>query len=177
MLHPFHAIFPSIIGQPCWAVHQGYGSFLTLEWGIPSLSIQEPTAKRNQRIITVRGQWHLWIYCCDWTVSVACGLEAKSENTHEQNDAAFSRLDGQLLTAVEIDAEAGTRFEFDQGGLIETRRWPMDDEQLDQWILYEPSGYVFSVRADRHYSHDLGTTPPDAERWRTLPPGRVSPWK
>ncbi|MCU1244544.1 MAG: hypothetical protein JWN02_454, partial [Acidobacteria bacterium] len=71
--------FVPLVSLPCWGVKRGYSTFLTFEFGNPSLVIREPIvaspgasaslrrmlARRN---VHARGEWHLWIYCCNWSV-------------------------------------------------------------------------------------------------------------
>lgn len=76
---PVGSVFAPLLGLPCWNVQKGQGSFLTFEFGDPSLQIREPiestTAasatilawrRRRRRSIRPIGEWHLWIYCCNW---------------------------------------------------------------------------------------------------------------
>ena len=56
-----------------------HGSFVTLEFGEPHLEVREPRdaepdtspklrelfARRN---VTIRGEWHLWVYCSSWSI-------------------------------------------------------------------------------------------------------------
>src|SRR5437763_1639449 len=61
--------FANLYGVPSWHVCQGYGSFLTFEFGTPHQEI-EPVINRESkregsrptRMVTIRGDWHLWIY-------------------------------------------------------------------------------------------------------------------
>src|ERR1017187_8707670 len=75
----FEKAFRSIYGKSCWDVKPGYGSFLTFEFGQPHLVVREPIAASTSAPAKVRealarsqvyprGEWHLWIYCCDWEV-------------------------------------------------------------------------------------------------------------
>ena len=68
-----------LYGKPCWGVSPGFGSFLTLEFGEPHLEVREPVAMKKgtsagvrknliRRAVYIHGDWHLWIYCCDWQV-------------------------------------------------------------------------------------------------------------
>ena len=41
-------IFQPLYGKPCWQVKQGYGSFLTFEFGEPHLHIREPRQVSDQ---------------------------------------------------------------------------------------------------------------------------------
>ena len=71
--------FEHVYGLPCWNAKSGWGSFLTMEFGLPHLEIREPSppkpdwslrTRRSQarRLVVVHGEWHLWIYCCEWKV-------------------------------------------------------------------------------------------------------------
>ena len=98
----FDQLFRRVIGLPCWNVRQGYGSFLTFEFGNPSLEIREPRHVPDasprarellaRRRVTVVGEWHLWIYCCGWRI--ACGGEelASWDSDEERIRAACQEL-------------------------------------------------------------------------------------
>src|SRR4051812_29248304 len=160
-----------LYGLPCWHVKRGYGSFLTLEFGRPYLRVRNPyrsmaESKRvrdaaARRRITVAGEWHLWIYCCDWAVSNGGRLIGDSESKRSM-DRAASFLDGQkLVKAWIVPREMRTVFEFDLGGTLETRPYNRTSEQ---WLLYEPNGNVLTVRADRQYTYGPSKHP-DKRRW------------
>ena len=70
---------------------------------------------------------------------------------------AAMQLNGQKLMEVQVNPETGaTRFVFDLGSILEAYRLdPEDDDEL--WWLYEPSGYVLSVRGDGTYDHEPGS--------------------
>ena len=68
-------VISAVLGKIAWGVKQGYGSFLTFEFGDPHLRIREPgsistdaseTVRKHcsRRILTVCGDWHLRIFCC-----------------------------------------------------------------------------------------------------------------
>jgi hypothetical protein len=80
---------------------------------------------------------------------------------------AADELDGQRLIQVSVDPRnANTIFEFDLGSRLETKPY---DETSDQWMLFEPSGNVFTLRADSNYSHEPDDTHPDDTIWMPLP--------
>jgi hypothetical protein len=177
---PLCCAFAPLIGLPAWLVRRGHGSFLTLEFGAPHLKIREPkvappdmdeqvAALFRHRQVIPRGEWHLWIYCCHWRV-LSGGTEiAWSEASDEEIGAAVKELDGQLLTAVEADPARGTSvFEFDHGASIHT--WPYGSGGDTQWMLYMPSGDVFSYREDGLYSFGPESRSPDELVWQPLRP-------
>jgi hypothetical protein len=169
-------LFDPLRDKPCWLVQPGYGSFLTLEFGLPKLSIREPhdtsasivqrtRTSAQRRIVSVHGEWHLWIYCSDWYVTRFGQLIGDSTTLRRRKHAA-QELDGQMLTHVSVSPENGaSTFTFDLGAQLITAPY---DQESEQWFLYEPTGYVFSMRADGCYSHLLGTILSEHEQWHPL---------
>lgn len=168
--------FEPLYGKPCWGVQRGYGSFLTMEFGRPHLQTREPQvalthlsrrvrASLARRLAIVHGDWHLWIYCCDWVVRHGAKVIGDSSSAR-RIDRAVVFLNGQKLSSVGFRGQgASTLFRFDLGGELETNPF---DRKSEQWLLYEPSGMVLVLRADRRLSYANGQTRPDAERWRKL---------
>ena len=170
---PIADAFGPLIGRLAWGVHQGYGSFLTLEFGEPRLEISEPNKRRSQRLVTVRGEWHLWIYCCGWDITQDGDRLAYYESDESSIRQATAQLDGQRLERLWLESGTViTHFEFDLGAILTTYPYPYDDDDDDdeneQWLLYEPSGNVLSVRSDNRFSYHPGDTPPDEEQWFRL---------
>lgn len=157
--------FGPVLKLPCWGVKGGYGSFLTIEFGEPSLRIREPrlpsedtssTVRRmlSKRLVTVRGQWHLWIYCCDWQV-LSGGAIVGDSSSKESVDEASAVLDGQRLIEVCRGRGPATwQFSFDLGATLRTRPY---DGNSEQWFLYEPSGLVLHATATGHVVRQLGS--------------------
>ncbi len=167
-------VFSPILGKPAWQVKKGHGSFLTFEFGKPSLNVREPKAPypemsdrvhelRGRRLVTVRGEWHLWIYCCHWEIRSKDKFLSHNESPDAVIDEAASFLDGQILESVTVLPDASTIFQFDLGGTLKTRPWEEkgDEEVYEQWMLYEPSGMVFEILSDVTYSHFPGNASPD----------------
>jgi len=166
---PIAQAFEPILGKPAWQVKQGYGSFLTLEFGEPHLDIKGPVRRRGrmERIATVCGDWHLWIYCCGWDITQDGKHLANSESDIDTIRRATAWLDGQCLEKIWLEpGTVITHFEFDLGGVLKT--YPYDEELNEQWYLYEPTGGVLGLRSDGLYSHGPGDTPPDEELWLPL---------
>jgi len=177
----FKQIWTPIYPNPAWLVKKGHGSFLTFEFGQPELKIREPgvrspdvSEKARQaaarRLVTVSGEWHLWIYCCNWSIFYNGVKLSHNESPDDVIDRAANRLDGQKLKEVERGELPGSwLFVFDLGGKLQT--WPYDGELLEeQWMLYErTSGKVLVARADGLCSYEAGDHPADAERhWSTM---------
>ena len=174
--NPIEQSFGRLLGKPCWGVARGHGSFLTLEFGAPHLIVREPVAfsahasvrmKRvlSKRSVHVHGDWHLWIYCCQWRVR-AHGKLIGDWTTPRRIDRAARELSGQRLTDVTVGSRGAiTRFVLDLGAELETKPY---DRSGEQWLLYQPNGTVLAWRADRKYQHIAGTRVPEGSRWRKL---------
>lgn len=173
-----------MLGLPSWLVKRGYGTFVTLEFGEPRLKISEPTLSRvlidgappgaMRRYAIVRGQWHLWIYCCRWSLALDGTALADDESDDVTMMRALYVLNGQALTGVTVDPSDGsTRFAFDLGCVLTTTPAPADvygAEPVEQWMLSQPSGDQLAVRSDGRYA--IGTDPSDSDDllWAPIPP-------
>lgn len=158
-----------MLGLPAWNVKQGHGSFLTFEFGEPKLEIEERHSpeKGIRRSAHVRGQWHLWIYCCHWRVLQHGTQLAWSEDADDIIGCATATLGGQKLINASVATDQGrSTFTFDLGGLLET--WPFgDDPTREQWIIMSHTE-AFAFRADGTYSWGPSDMSPDLVRWSPL---------
>jgi tetratricopeptide (TPR) repeat protein len=181
-MNPAEDAFAPLVGVPSWLVERGVGSYITLQFGQPLLDIAEPRmlgiriagAPRQamQRRAYVRGQWHLWIYDCCWSLSLH-GIEL----AHDQSDVftvdrALGVLNGQALSHVRIEPDdATTTFAFDLGCVLTTTpaRLDVDESEPDeQWLLFQPSHEVLTVRRDGTYQTCLENASPDDAPWVPL---------
>ena len=165
-------IYDKLYRLPCWNAHQsGYGSCLTFEFGVPHLKIREQIPGKThpqlgfKREVWLRGDWHLWINCCDWVVFLNGKDIANSNSKDVRIQIAMARLNGQALVKIVIDPKTGdSTFIFDQGGTIQTKRWK-GKTLWEQWHLSKPSGYILTVRSDGKYSYMPGRTKPKHLKW------------
>jgi hypothetical protein len=160
---------------PCWQAERGYGSFLTMEFGNPSLEIREPKKPLEKvsikvkkvlerRNITVKGDWHLWIYCCDWGVFEGNDLIGDCSKKKSM-DRAAAQLNGQMLKKVRVYKNGRTDFKFEYGTLLMTRPYDKDSEQ---WMLFEPNGNVLTFKADGNISYQPADTPTEKIKWKNI---------
>ncbi|MBL8090285.1 MAG: hypothetical protein JNJ43_08150 [Anaerolineales bacterium] len=172
-------VFKPVYGKPSWEVKQGYGSFLTLEFGEPRLHIYVPreatseahkSVKRRatRRQVYVHGKWHLWIYICNWKISILGKEVANHSSSRKVIQKATAELNGEALVNVTIDKSFITTFEFDLGRkLISIPNHKKYDLDSELWLLYEPSGKVFTLRADGQYSHTSANGKTE-DNWKQL---------
>lgn len=175
-MRQFQRSFSRLAGQTCWGVKRGHGSFLTLEFGLPHLRVREPRAVvgasapvarlLSRRSVTVRGDWHLWLYCCAWAVFDKSHDLVGDTSSKQKIDRAARFLDGQrLVSATLTPRKLRTNLRFDLGARLVTEPY---DRVSEQWYLYEPEGKVLALRADRTWSYHPGNQPPETIRWRAL---------
>lgn len=166
---PIGSIFAPLIAQRCWLVRKGHGSFLTLEFGEPNLSVRaEPSSKHLKRpMVTVQGDWHLWIYICHWQIMETGAEIAVSESTDEAIAKGVRAIDGKMLIDLAVDPRTGaSRFGFELETVLHTS--PIDAES-EIWMLYAPDGNVLTARGDGHYTWHAGTENPEDAIWLAIP--------
>jgi hypothetical protein len=174
------------MGLPSWNVEVGVGSFITMEFGEPHLHVTtvqrrhtylaDAPAETEQRGAWVRGQWHLWIYCCRWSLTLHDAPISHHETTPPTMSRALRLLNGQMLTDVQVSDDATTTFTFDLGCVLTTRPAPLvvyDGDVVEQWFLYQPSGEVLALWGDGRVSRSSEPRAPgDRESSETEPVAR-----
>ena len=136
--------------RPCWNVQQGVGSFITLEFGQPILKIGKIYKRKGKpkRQVYVHGEWHLWIYCCNWEYFQDSELIAHNESSKREMKQATNDLNGQSLSQIAFDGQS-TIFEFDLGGRLEI--YPSNEygnENIEQWYLFLQREHVITFHAN-----------------------------
>ncbi len=116
----------------------------------------------------MRGEWHLWIYCCDWENFQKRQYIADSESEDRLIEQALSYLNGQKPVSIEIDsANNSCSFRFDLGGLLKTTSG--DYEPLtDEWLLFDRFGYVLCYRNDACYSYHPSNSSDESAIWKKI---------
>jgi hypothetical protein len=180
-VHPIATGLEALFGLPSWKVERGYGSFVTIEFGEPHVEISEvglmpveiegvPERALGRRS-AVHGDWHLWIYQCEWSLTLKDIQLAHSESNAVTMNRALHVLNGQCLAGLQIDSRDGSSvFSFDLGCVLTVI--PDDasegDEPDELWLLFEPSGQVLAVRNDGSYCRGPSTEPTDQHRWSPI---------
>jgi hypothetical protein len=155
-----------------------------MEYGDPHVDVRKPLllpasiegapAKALQRHASVHGEWHLWIYCCQWSLLLEDIQLAHNESDDVTMARALGLLNGQVLQAVDIEPDDGrTKFTFDLGcSLLTCPSQPgIYDEPGEQWKLFsgfDPDLVVLIVRGDGSYSIGDGHEKPEDKRWQPI---------
>jgi hypothetical protein len=170
----FKQIFKKLYGKPSWNVRRGYGSFITFEFGKPKLEVLKklfkPTSWRKypHRYAHVKGEWHLWIYCCNWVIRQD-GRKVGDDTSERKIDRGCSVLGGQYLTNVTVNSKNWqTDFYFDLGGHLQTKPFKNENKVFEMWTLRCPDGHWFALRDDGKFSHHPKNTPPNKKVWQSF---------
>lgn len=136
-----------VLGRFAWHVDAGgVGSFVRMNFGSPSVALDEaPRVRRGRlfglegrRVRTVRttGEHHLWIYQCAWRVEVGGVTVVESASaSHETLRELATLLDGQRWTRLTVQPDGRSSFTFDLDTTLFT--WPGEADDDEQWLLYD----------------------------------------
>lgn len=152
-------IIEPIIGQLVWGVKQGYGSFLSLEFGNPKIDfsgIKKPLDKGRfpfnnfeNRHVTIKGDHTFFVNMANWKIYANESELAYDESERNEIEFALSFINGQKLKKVIIDSnQKTTEFEFDLGGIIKISNENYSDEINEMWNFYTESEKVLTYRND-----------------------------
>lgn len=155
--------FRRLYGHPCWGLEWSRQMNFSINFGKPSLKVREPYVTRSQfqvvqdlssrRLVTVRGEWWLWLWCCHWQLSMNTDILATGSSSIRRIEKGMSQLSGQKLVSLSVNERTGfTRFDFDLGCHLHCRRFERDSKD-ELWTLYRPSGYVLSVHGNGTFCH------------------------
>ena len=130
-------LFRGLRGQTAWGAKVGWGSFVTVEFGRRSLQDRH-----------FHGDWHVWLYQCDWTLKSKTHEMANSESKKGLMQAAVENLNGRQLLDTSFDPKRmGTTFTFE--GNVVLRCEPYADAKPDEqcWMLFMPDNQVVTLDA------------------------------
>jgi hypothetical protein len=89
-----------------------------------------------------------------------------SESSDNRIRRAADFLNGQRLQRFSIVPRGlQCTFDFDLGGILRTHPF---SRMHEQWLLYEPTGEVLVLRANKRYSHHPSNHPDNEKDWRPI---------
>lgn len=130
----------ALVGKPAWGVRLGVGSFLTIEFGHP-ISGE-----------FIHGEWHLWLYFCDWIFQQGSFQIATSSDDREYSQLQNVEL-GNVIQADITRPDLNIILNFSSGYQITTFadvEYPEDQ----QWLLYTPFGECLTVYPGEQCKYD-----------------------
>lgn len=153
-----HKALMVLVGQLVWNVRRGVGTFLTMEFGEPHLSVREPKQPRSatsanaqqvlmRRRIYVAGDWHFWVKYGHWKLSSARRLLEETTPSGTKLEDCLNELDGQRVIGIGIGLiPHSCVLRFDLGAELEI--WPSEEATDDQWSLHNWNGKIVAYRND-----------------------------
>lgn len=129
-------LFTPLIGQKAWGASVGWGSFVTVEFGSKHLHHRH-----------YHGDWHLWLYQCDWSLSSNGRCLADSESKRKVMQLAIDNLNGSKLTHFSFDSQRTiTEFVFENQLHLRCKPYPDAAPDEDYWLLFASDRQVASLR-------------------------------
>lgn len=129
-------LFQPLLGQKAWGGKVGWGSFVTVEFGAKHLGDRH-----------FHGDWHLWLYQCDWELRSGERLLANSESKKRIMRLAVDNLNQAELTDFSFDArQMLSTLTFDRQLHLSCKPYPDATPNEECWILFMPDRQVASLR-------------------------------
>lgn len=155
-------LFQPLVGQRAWGAKIGWGSFVTIEFGPKRLQHHH-----------YHGDWHLWLYQCEWTLTSKTHEMANSESKRGVMQAAIDNLNGLELEGLAFDPQQmSTEFIFHSNLRLRCRRYPDAQPNEECWMLFLPDKRVASLVAEglRYEPSSLVAQKQEVEnRWTDAP--------
>jgi hypothetical protein len=147
-------IVDSVVGQLCWQAQRGHGSFLTFEFG-------ERVAGPGRD----HGEWHLWVYFGDWTLSGPDGVLATDTDDKDIIDRAVARFGDKRLVSARVDpVSMEALFDFEGGLRLEIGPNSGEEEaNAEWWLLFTPQDRVLAVGPGPAWRYDSSNEPRSVE--------------
>ena len=129
-------LFEPLIGQKAWGASLGWGSFVTIEFGSKRLFHGH-----------YHGEWHLWLYMCEWKLNSNGRLLADSESKKKVMQVAIENLNGTELTGLSFNSQdRTTEFTFNRTLHLGCKPYPDSSPKEECWVLFLPNRQVASLR-------------------------------
>src|SRR6185437_15308565 len=117
-------------GKTAWGVRLGHGSFLTLEFGKPVVAQQGQS----------HGEWHLWLYMCNWRLETNQGVLAGSNDDRETIERALQETPFGAVEVIRAISRSSDLFIRFQSGVDLLSFSSSSSPDEEQWKLFTPQG-------------------------------------
>ena len=161
-------IFAPMVGSLVWDARRGHGSFLTMEFGQPHLSVREPVASASEpgsivhrllsrRHVAIVGDWHLWIQHASWSIDLG-DKACDNDSAPAEVDDVLSLVNGQRLSGV-VPSDGALFLQFDLGATLRVMYSTSDrGAKVEQWALHPYRGQAAICFGDGRVVQDVGRT-------------------
>jgi hypothetical protein len=134
-----------LLGQRPWDVSLGIGSFITMDFG-RRLQLE------GRRKLS-RGEWFLWVYCCDWRLEKGYEILAASEDPRPVLREALRKITNLTLESVNVSPPAGDAVFVFEGGYT-LRLFSVTSSHYESWKLFTPGRKVLVVGPGSHWVYE-----------------------
>lgn len=145
-------IVSALRGKKPWGIRVGHGSFLTMEFGKPEADQSPPPP-------TAHGEWHLWLYLCNWRIE---SQEAVLSGSQDERPQMQRSIETAVFDEVRTIAVSGLShdlvIEFKSGTRMLTFSSSSSHEQ-EQWMLFAPDGNCLGVYGDGTWEYTARNQP------------------
>jgi hypothetical protein len=92
----------------------------------------------------VRGAYYLWICEADWEITRGGERVASSVGARDEMERGAVEIEGRSVDDVGL-ARGGSGFWMTFTGGIQLTVTPLDEPDVEHWMLYLPDGYVITA--------------------------------
>ncbi len=125
--------------KSAWDIRLGEGSFLTMEFGSPE---SNPSGSR------AHGEWHLWLYMCNWRIETDDKVLVGSDDDRETIQSVLkTAVFGETKTVQVVAPSKDLSINFASGLKVHTFSSSSDRDE-EQWKLFTPEGKVLVMYGD-----------------------------
>ncbi len=149
----FQHLTQSLIRETCTQVHFSYGDELCLDFG-PLSPCQHPQLTHLQR-----GTWGLCTRATPWKIYHNSQLLLNSEDPETEpaitqaKELTQNTLQGKILVHLSLNPETlETRLLFSKHYELNLYPNPLDEDELQHWVLFMPSEQVLAIGPGYHWS-------------------------
>ena len=129
-------------GKVPWGVRLGHGSFLTLEFG--------KKASQKEANGIAHGEWHLWLYMCNWRIEFADKILAGSADSRKEIQKALDATTFDKITEIQL-ASPSLDLVIQFGTSLRILTFSSSSGEADQWWLFTPDGNCLRVHGGGKY--------------------------
>ncbi len=135
-IYEIKAKMAPLIGQKAWGVSLGLESIITLEFGKP--------IPPNEKHKKTHGEWHLWVYMCDWRLEKNNKYIVGSGAKRSELEKVVQMMEGMSIDSIEILPVAGDTIIYFEEELV-LRIFSVYSSEDELWMLFTPDGNVLYI--------------------------------
>jgi hypothetical protein len=133
-----------------WGVRLGQGSFITMEFG--------KARKKTSAGSIIHGEWHLWLYMCNWRIELPNKILAGSDDSRERIQKVLESATFDKVTDIRV-ASPSLDLTIQFGSKLKILTFSSSRNELDQWWLFTRDGNCLAVHGGGKYTYGSENQP------------------